>query len=536
MEKERGKNRRFYIAMIVLLILQISTAVFFCTQKKGFHYDEYYSYYSSNITYGLVPTDMEWKDTEEIKSEFMVLLGERFRYGLVSLMQTYDVHPPLYYLVLHTVCSLTPGVFSKWQGLSVNLFFFVLSWILMAAITDLTSNHRKRVIFAVCACFGFSPAVFSGITFIRMYMMLTCLCFLLLYIHIRAIHYDKRNFLQYYIPILIVTFLGFLTHYYFAVFLFFAAAATFLFMIIKKDLRRHATCYAASVAGGLLAAVVVYPSCLAHIFRGYRGTEAMDAFFDIGNITQRLSFFFGLTNEYVFGNTLYFLILTLLLLAMTCYYFAKRKSANTVSSKWFSINKRETALIAITTIGYFLVAAKTALLNAEEAIRYEMPIYGLLILLFMLSLDILLKKLEEQSGFKKTGTLFGVLLVITVAAEIFGLCSDKVQFLYREDEQNVVWASNHGEETIVYLYNPVNEWMIWDDAEELMQYDRIFFVSMENENPVADESLLTAEHIYVYAARSEKSDAILQNLKSDGSFATCNKIRELRYCDLYELK
>ncbi|MGN0157426.1 MAG: hypothetical protein ACI39N_09255, partial [Lachnospiraceae bacterium] len=167
---------------------------------------------------------------------------------------------------------------------------------------------------------------------------------------------------------------------------------------------------------------------------------------------------------------------------------------------------------------------------------YEMPIYGLLILLFMLALDILLKKLEEKSGFKKTGTLFAVLVAITTAAEIFGLCSDKVQFLYREDEQNVVWASNHEEETIAYLYNPVNEWMIWDDAEELMQYDRIFFASMENENPIADESLLTAEHIYVYAVRSEKSDAILQNLKSDGSFTTCNKIRELRYCDLYELK
>ena len=88
-------------------------------QKMDLPYDNYYDVtircsiiFSSNVTYGLVPTDREWKDVDEIRSEFRVLEGEGFRYGLVKTMQSFDVHPPLYYMVLHTVCSLFPGVFS----------------------------------------------------------------------------------------------------------------------------------------------------------------------------------------------------------------------------------------------------------------------------------------------------------------------------------------------------------------------------------------------------------------------------------------
>ena len=113
--------------LTLVMMLQLIAASYFCMRKQGFHYDEYYSYYSSNVTYGLAPTDREWKNAEEIRSEFMVLPGQGFRYGMVKLMQTYDVHPPLYYFLLHTVCSFFPGIFSKWFGLGLNLLFFIIA-------------------------------------------------------------------------------------------------------------------------------------------------------------------------------------------------------------------------------------------------------------------------------------------------------------------------------------------------------------------------------------------------------------------------
>ena len=122
--KKTEQKRTFLWLLGILLMLQVIAAFCFCMKKTGFHYDEYYSYYSSNVSVGLAPSDREWKTGESIRNEFQVLPEERFRFRDVVRMQTYDVHPPVYYLLLHAVCSLTLGIFTKWSGLALNLLFF----------------------------------------------------------------------------------------------------------------------------------------------------------------------------------------------------------------------------------------------------------------------------------------------------------------------------------------------------------------------------------------------------------------------------
>lgn len=42
--------------------------------------------------------------------------------------QIADVHPPLYYLFMHAVCSAFQNPpFTKWTGIGLNLFFFSLT-------------------------------------------------------------------------------------------------------------------------------------------------------------------------------------------------------------------------------------------------------------------------------------------------------------------------------------------------------------------------------------------------------------------------
>jgi len=520
----------FILAMIVLFILQVSVACFFCTKKQGFHYDEYYSYYSTNVTHSLVPTDMEWKDTAEIRSEFMVMPDAGIDYGTVKLMQSYDVHPPLYYYVLHTVCGFTKGIFSKWQGLSINLVFFALSWFTLAGITSKLTKGNRKVILATCAVFGFSPALFSGITFIRMYMMLTFECLLLLYVHIRSIMAEKRTFIGFYLPVILLSFLGFHTHYYFAVFLFFVAAAVCLYMFFHKETRWTSFLYGSCVILGMAISVLCYKACLGHIFRGYRGTEAQDAFFDLGNISERFSFFFNLTNEYCFGNMFAVLLLAIILLFVTKMRLVKKDK-----SRW-SPEKKAFMLILVTTTGYFLVVAKTALLNAEEAIRYEMPIYGLLILLVFYCLD----KMFAELGNKKTKSLFHIIFICLTAITLLGnftaLAQKKVCFLYPDDAQNVAWAKEHSSAPVAHIYNQ-NVWMIWDESEELMQYDQIYFISSDRTEVVADEILSSADCVYVYKMRGDSADMLLEELaEKNGGFSEITCIRNLLYCDLYELK
>ena len=182
-EKDLYPKLLIWLTVIISMIV----AVLFCNMKQGYHYDENYSYYSTDVTFGLWPTDHEWKNTDEIRSEYMVLPGESLNLGMVKLNQTYDVHPPLYYFILRIVCFFSKGIFSKWQGLIINLVFYLICLILLWRIADIAGRGNTWIDLFTLALFGLSPGFLSAVTFIRMYVMLTMWCFLVLLIAMRAL-------------------------------------------------------------------------------------------------------------------------------------------------------------------------------------------------------------------------------------------------------------------------------------------------------------------------------------------------------------
>ncbi len=544
MEKSFGKeNKKWICLMIAIMMLQLVVASYFCIQKQGFHYDEYYSYYSSNVTYGLAVGDRQWKDVAEIRSEFQVQNKEQFRYGMVKTMQSFDVHPPLYYMILHTICSFFPGIFSKWSGLGLNLFLFALCYGVLGYIAYHVFHKNKMLTAVTCLLFGFQSGVLSGITFIRMYMLLTFWCLMLIAWHIPVWEKGIRLTLKNSCVLFLLVILGFLTHYYFAVFLFFLAAYNCLYhWWVRKDLK-SSICYGCVIVSGMLAAIIYYPACLSHIFRGYRGTEATSAFFDAGNTIDRIRFFAGLMNDSVFGKGLWLGVLTAVILAVTLGYLQKGIKKENLKAFWSG--NQGLVQIAFVTTGYFLVVAKTALLNAEEANRYELPVYGFCMLLMIAIIyhlgTGLIKagqaKGEMENKLVRVMKSMGIfLVVIMLGFQLMSLKQGNVQFLYSGDLENVQWAKEHEKSTIVYLYNPNNTWMIWDEAEELMQYEEIYFVNLQNEAPLEDGKLLDAEEIYVYTSRMEQAEELMDELiKKNPDLNTKVKIRELLYCDLYYL-
>ena len=583
------KKRNWYLILGMLLLVQLIAIFYFGSKKAGFHYDEYYSYYSSNVSIGLVPTDREWKPGSEIADEFRVLPGQRFQYGTVTRMQTYDVHPPFYYLLLHTVCSLFPGRFSKWSGIGLNIVLFVLSWSVLAKLTrrivtgalrsaaapggkaqtcvtaaDVPERITRVMIFGVCLLYGFNPAVYSGVMLVRMYMLLALWILLVTWLHVKSLQERKRGF-SFYLPLMAVVYLGFLTHYYFAVYLFFLAAAMELYLLLER--------------------------------------EAMGAFFDLGNTLGRFRFFAGLLNEYAFGSMLYGFVLLLVLMALTVWgigrmkagrravaaaaqksgqqaaehaaaqksgqqteeYAAAQENSNRqadASRESFWEARRVFWIPAAAVLGYFLVVTKTALLTAEEANRYQIPVYGLILLLMMVIFVLLGQKLfvltmrkgtavksaagkisdtrdtsapEKRSVHDKAAgyVLLAVFLVLATG-QIRGLADGKVLFLYEEDTESIAFAQEHKEKPVVYFYNPNLTWMIWDDSLELMQYDEIYFASLADVSTVEDDTIRQADQVLVYVSRMEQTEEALQAVADGmGGDVKMEKIRELLYCDLY---
>lgn len=535
---------RYKLLMWLIILISMIVAVLFCNKKQGFHFDENYSYYSTNITNGLWPTENEWKDVGEIRSEFQVMSGETLNLGLVKVSQTFDVHPPLYYYVLRVVCFLTKNTYSKWQGLFINLVFYFVCLLLLWKIADIAGKGNKYVDAFTLAIFGLSPGFLSSITFIRMYVMLTMFCFGMLLVAMKAFQNSEWSWIKTFLPTFVICFMGFLTHYYFIIFAFFVAAYSCLYLVFHKETRAKAFIYGGSVGLGIVAAILYYPACLSHIFRGYRGNDATQAFMDMSNTTDRINFFVQMLNDYTFSGFFFILVLIIALMYLLCRFRRNIKATDVEKEEKTDVAKAkeekksnrvrpEVLLLIVVALGYFLVVCKTAIVpsNPAEALRYESPIYGLIILLAVLALI---------AEFEKVGAKIVIpigILSVAVVCQIVGLTQDKVFFVYSDAPARVEWADNHKESDIVYIYSRNNQWMIWDDSPELMEYNEIFFVPVDDESEFTDNKLVNSKSTIVYACRSDATEQIMQRMvNANDNFSSYGKIEERLYVDIYELK
>ncbi len=498
-------KRKYFIFLIILWVAQMAAAFYFCTQKQGFHEDELYTYYSTARTNGFYVENGKWMERETYRNEFVVLPDERFQYGLVKEVQSWDVHPPMYYWVFHTVASLVPGVFSKWIGLSVNLFFHGINLGLLAWLTYLVSERDWTITLLASLVYGFSPAAMSGVIFIRMYEMLTTFVLLCAILHVRVVVAEQahRRSVSLSAATLLfmaaVTYFGFLTQYYYFIFLFFLAGAFCLWLLWKE--RKIGNCLRYGLAQGIAfdLAYLTYPAFPGQMFRGQRGAQATRNFFDLSNTLERLGFFLDLMNGYVFG---YFFFVILLVVAALAVWTRLRGSKKIFNPAFW--------ILLVTAVGYFIAVSKTALLLGNTSNRYQLPIYGIVVFLVLYAGKTLWGQAVSLAGArrvtgeeKKPGLLYRICpaaiafcLVVVASGYLFA----DVVFLYPEAREAVALAREQAAADIpvVYVYRPGEEWCIWAVADELMEYDRVYFVSAENEEPLGEPAVADADAVVIY--------------------------------------
>ena len=542
----------------------MAAAIYFCIQKSGFHADEYYSYYSTELTKGLNVPENGWMQHDDYYDEFRVLKGEGFRYGLVKQIQSWDVHPPMYYWVLHTVCSMFPGTFTKWTGLGINLIFHGISlWLIMyltqlllMAIDNRGSTGSKQEICGddsksdnssivaigkkkdgdngsgsticnsvrgflpviVMAVWGLSPESISEVVFIRMYAMLTMLILLTLIFHVKQMmrpQTDRLPINEFVIPVAALTYVGFMTHYYYVVFLFFIALFFWIWRIRelrsstgltgdsvvlqgassenkadtdqvsgassdnKADIKRSSGIFGRIIAYPLILVIplilgyLTYPSCLGQIFRGQRGTQAIGSFADTSNTFERIRFFADVLSKQSFGGLLFLwlVLITFILLA-----------AKVQNKKLIGIGCPECTMTLIATVCYFLIVSKTGLLMGDESIRYIMPMCGIAVMLVL----IYLVNISGQIRMRVSSVTF---IIAFIMLDIFGLSKGYVQFLYKEDRAQISFAKENKSTPVIYLYDSAQKWCVWDSADELFEYPEVYFADRAQVEEAADSSV-----------------------------------------------
>ena len=553
----KKSNRIFVIVMAGLLLLQLLALFYYGGRKEGYHEDELYTYYSSNKTAGLFVNDRQWMTRDELRNDFVVLPGEQFRYNVVKQMQSWDVHPPLYYYIFHTACSFFPNLFSKWLGISINIIAYVLSYLLLAycaytaatqnKVTDAAAQDQaskgKRLAFLTCLTWGLSSAVISGVLFIRMYQWLTVFILLCAALHLRAMKKQDFRIRSFLLPLAITVFLGFMTQYYYLIFHFFMGAG-FCFYLFRKKRIKELFSYAAACAVGLGAAICYYPASLSHIFRGYRGTEAVTEFSNAGNTWERLQFFYGLFDDYVMNGTLSWWLLILCLLAVTAGYLKKRKAESDGVSGKTSLLSESIGLLLFTCAGYFFTISKTALLLGETSNRYQLPIYGLLLFLLLYATWILLggflarkPQTEQKDASKVQTSLFAGMLVLLLAIDGMALAHGKVFFLYEEEKPIMEYVKSNTDVPVVVFYNEASSEKIWWLSNELMEFPEVYLASQGNSEEISDERINDSNHVLVYVADYENQTKCLDALlKTNHNLQEYQVAYEKNGWNLYELR
>ena len=538
------RSAKWAAVYIITWVLCMAAAFYFCIRKSGFHSDEYYSYYSTELTKGLNLPENGWLEHDDYYDEFIVMPGEGFRYGLVKQIQSWDVHPPVYYWVLHTVCSLVPGTFSKWTGLGINLVFHGLSlwllWYMTAVIGALVyktdSALRDFVPALVMAAWGLSPAGISEVTFIRMYAMLTAFVLLAALLHIRQMMRGQEIRLpvkQFAAPLAVLTYVGFLTHYYFAVFLFFMAVIFWIWRmaVLYRSYDRHqkgfffgaVIQYPLIMIIPLILGYLTYPSCLGQIFHGQRGAQAVGNFTDMSNTMSRIKYFGDVMNSQAFGGLMYIWLLLMLLL------FAASKIQH-VQSTLSGRGRAVCIALPAAVVCYFLITSKTGLLAGAQSVRYLMPVCGMAVMLTV----IYLTHVSESLGMRVSTA---AVTAAFIAVDIIGLSRGDVQFLYPEDREQTAFAAENADTPVVYLYDSGAKWCVWDSSDELFEYPRVYFADIASDRPVDDPVIDSASSLVVYIHRQEDEQPALNRiLESNKGLGGYEKQYSDTYCDVYLFK
>ena len=204
---------------------------------------------------------------------------------------------------------------------------------------------------------------------------------------------------------------------------------------------------------------------------------------------------------------------------------------NREKQSWRGNDRVVWILLFCAVSGYFLAVSKTALLLGDTSVRYQMPVYGMAVLL----LFGMIWKIAERFG-KKGIVAASALVLLCMLSNLSALFSGRVVFLYPEAEERLCFAEEQAARNtpVICLYDAGQSWCVWDCADEFFEYERIYFASQNDTVPIADAVVAESEALVVYlSGTAEKQEQLQRILDSNPRLTEYELKYQEKYCDVY---
>lgn len=382
-----------YVTFFLLMTITIS-------RKENYFIDELFSYGLSNnvgqIT--MIYNDGVKYDPQDVLGNYVTVSSDRHRfdYKNVWINQKIDVHPPFYYTILHTICSLFPGTFSGWYAGCINIISSILTLYFIRKICRiLTSSQTITTMISIG--FIFSSGILYTAAFFWMYSLAmfwitaqTCLI-----LHAA----DERNCTrQLYAGLFITTVLGALTHYYCIVFDVFISIAYGIYLLVCKNYKSACKFVAVQSTAGLIS-YLVFPPMLVHMSFGYRGAEAVKNLVEGDDYWPRLKNFFSFIDIQIFGGFLGYLLCGIVAALIVCFLFHKNKEYVITDpdpdTKQNQVCWARYLILIAPLLVYFFAVSKMAAFQSD---RYLYPVYAVSFVVVLCLLSDLVKYIFGQKA------------------------------------------------------------------------------------------------------------------------------------------
>ena len=296
-QKTNKAHNLSFIFLIAIIALHLIAALN-AADYGNVYGDGFFTYTIANCPReGSYITEQSLKD-EEALSEDGFIPGNYIRsfytvlphsgmidYKYTLLHSQYDDHPPLYYMIVHTICYVFRDFpFTKWYALSINFICLILTDILLYYFSDKLIKNSYWALLPVLI-YSVTDEVNTLFTFSRMYVMWTFLLFFIIYLLLR-IKEKKESVKPSFIILFYLSLLcGCLTHLFFWIY----ASITCLFFLIYYIKEKYSPKIILSfiISGGAAVgtALVLWPHIIYNML-GEGSAENEAAHYNLTHISE----------------------------------------------------------------------------------------------------------------------------------------------------------------------------------------------------------------------------------------------------------
>lgn len=414
-----------------------------------------------------------WIDNETFEDYITVGKEDGFSYLSVYFNVKDDNHPPLHFMILHTVSSLFRGEVTPLMGCIINLLCVLGIMVLMMllgrqlmTICGLEEWGRLAGILSA-ALYGLSVGAVSTTLLIRMYAMVTFFCVAALVLHVRKLYsyllggsdFTEKNKL-----LIVVTVLGFWTQYFFLFYCLILAAVTVVILWRQKR-RKGLFCYIRSMVIAAVIGIAVFPFSIADVFASGRGVEALE------NLSAGLS---GYGNRILaFGEILFreigwilLLVPVVIVAAVVMWVRNRRQQQRNGAGLWW--------VLWIPPMGYFLLASRMSPYLVD---RYVMPLFPLVI---VAAVAMVCKAIgtfgRKEQNVRSAKVAVAVLAIALVGSQLVTVMFHESDYLYEGYEDQRALSEDYQEYSCICVYQGVG---YYENLIEFVQYDKTLLVTEE---------------------------------------------------------